>query len=602
MASVAGDVRDADALCGRCSRTGPTSCCTWPPSRSSAPRTTTPVETYAINVMGTVNLLEAARACRRRARGGRGHERQVLREPRVAVALPRGRPARRPRPLLQQQGVRRARDGGVPRLVLRPAARRAPAWPRDGPGGQRPRRRRLGRRTASCPTSSAPSWPASGSSLRYPDAVRPWQHVLDPLGGYLLLAQRLVGGARPRRRRGTSRPPDEDARTVRLDRGATRRAAGPAPRLGAPRRARTRHEARSLRLDASKARALLGWSPRLTVADTLAAVADWYGGHAAGAPARDLVDAELARYGRLVAVLSAHACRGCGAPLHRTFVDLGSQPLANSYLSAEDLNRMEPFYPLHVRVCDALLAGAAARGRVAREHLRRLRVLLLVLGPLAAPRGAVRRPRSSSASASAPRARSSRSRATTATSCSTSSRRASRCWGSSRRPTWPRRRSSAGSRRWSRSSAPRRPGGSWPRGGAPTWSSGNNVLAHVPDLNDFVEGLAIAAPARGRDHPGVPAPAPPDGRAAVRHDLPRALLLLLPGRGCEPVLRGRTGCRSFDVEELPTHGGSLRLYLRRSDEGAAESAAVAELRGDEAARGLTRPRDLRGVRARPWPR
>jgi len=44
-------------------------------------------------------------------------------------------------------------------------------------------------------------------------------------------------------------------------------------------------------------------------------------------------------------------CRSCGASLTRTFIDLGMSPLANSYVRADRLNRPEPFYPLHVRVC-----------------------------------------------------------------------------------------------------------------------------------------------------------------------------------------------------------------------------------------------------------
>src|SRR5256885_16351448 len=45
-------------------------------------------------------------------------------------------------------------------------------------------------------------------------------------------------------------------------------------------------------------------------------------------------------------------CRFCGKSLVNTFVDLGMSPLCESYLSAEQLNAMEPFYPLHVLVCD----------------------------------------------------------------------------------------------------------------------------------------------------------------------------------------------------------------------------------------------------------
>jgi SAM-dependent methyltransferase len=48
-------------------------------------------------------------------------------------------------------------------------------------------------------------------------------------------------------------------------------------------------------------------------------------------------------------------CRLCGAGLRRTFVDLGMSPPCESFLDADDLNRMEPFYPLHVRICDDCL-------------------------------------------------------------------------------------------------------------------------------------------------------------------------------------------------------------------------------------------------------
>jgi SAM-dependent methyltransferase len=46
------------------------------------------------------------------------------------------------------------------------------------------------------------------------------------------------------------------------------------------------------------------------------------------------------------------ACLFCAAPLRQTFVDLGMSPLCESFLTAEQLNQMEPFYPLHVWVCE----------------------------------------------------------------------------------------------------------------------------------------------------------------------------------------------------------------------------------------------------------
>ena len=50
-------------------------------------------------------------------------------------------------------------------------------------------------------------------------------------------------------------------------------------------------------------------------------------------------------------ITATATCRLCGATLRNTFADLGMSPLANSYLPAERLNTMEPFYPLHVWVC-----------------------------------------------------------------------------------------------------------------------------------------------------------------------------------------------------------------------------------------------------------
>ena len=48
-------------------------------------------------------------------------------------------------------------------------------------------------------------------------------------------------------------------------------------------------------------------------------------------------------------------CRFCGNRLKQSFVDLGMSPLANSYVTAEQLHQMEPFYPLRVYVCGECL-------------------------------------------------------------------------------------------------------------------------------------------------------------------------------------------------------------------------------------------------------
>jgi CDP-glucose 4,6-dehydratase len=139
--------------------------------------------------------------------------------------------------------------------------------------------------------------------IRHPDAVRPWQHVLEPLSGYLGLAERLWSDA------GFAEawnfgPAEHDARTVaevvdtmaRLWGGGAgwTRQPGQHP-----------HEAQQLRLDSAKARARLGWTPRLPLEQALAWTVEWYRRHHAGEPARALTEAQIAAYTALPAAGSA---------------------------------------------------------------------------------------------------------------------------------------------------------------------------------------------------------------------------------------------------------------------------------------------------------
>ena len=61
---------------------------------------------------------------------------------------------------------------------------------------------------------------------------------------------------------------------------------------------------------------------------------------------------ELAQVTPVAILADGRHCRFCKAALRHTFVDLGMSPLCESYLTADQLNQMEPFYPLHVKVCE----------------------------------------------------------------------------------------------------------------------------------------------------------------------------------------------------------------------------------------------------------
>ena len=81
------------------------------------------------------------------------------------------------------------------------------------------------------------------------------------------------------------------------------------------------------------------------------------------------------------AIETAPKCQFCQHPLTHTLVDLGMSPLCESFVSADRVNQMEAFYPLHVRVCDNCLL-AQLEAYVSPEHIfteyayfHRLRIL-----------------------------------------------------------------------------------------------------------------------------------------------------------------------------------------------------------------------------------
>jgi CDP-glucose 4,6-dehydratase len=132
--------------------------------------------------------------------------------------------------------------------------------------------------------------------IRNPRSTRPWQHVLEPLWGYLLLGERLVSDRSTHAEPWNFGPSDEDVVPVRdvATRFVERLGAG-ALEFGEAHQGP--HEARQLKLDASKARARLGWRPRLGLAQALDLTARWYRGYLADeASAGPLLDEQISYY------------------------------------------------------------------------------------------------------------------------------------------------------------------------------------------------------------------------------------------------------------------------------------------------------------------
>lgn len=136
--------------------------------------------------------------------------------------------------------------------------------------------------------------------IRSPDAVRPWQHVLEALGGYLLIAERLLAGERTFADAWNFGPSDEDARPVGWIVDRMGAAWGDAVSASVPDTGPRPHEAGLLRLDCSKARAALGWRPALTLETALDWIVAWHQGVGAGSDARAATLAQIAAYQALM--------------------------------------------------------------------------------------------------------------------------------------------------------------------------------------------------------------------------------------------------------------------------------------------------------------
>jgi CDP-glucose 4,6-dehydratase len=253
-----------------------------------------PVETYATNVMGTVHALEAVRRAGTVKAALIVTSDKCYQNPDVDRAFREGDPLGGRDPYSSSKAcaelvVQAYRDS----FFARPGERPRVASLRAGNiiGGGDWAKDRL------VPDAVRAFQGGRPLLVRSPRSVRAWYHVLDALGGYLLLAERLW------REDGHAAawnfgPADEGTRPV--DFVADRLAAlwGDGASWGADEGAHPPEAAR-LRLDSGKARALLGWAPKLDLDRALEWTVEWYRSCNAGADARRLAESQLDRYAEL---------------------------------------------------------------------------------------------------------------------------------------------------------------------------------------------------------------------------------------------------------------------------------------------------------------
>jgi SAM-dependent methyltransferase len=277
-------------------------------------------------------------------------------------------------------------------------------------------------------------------------------------------------------------------------------------------------------------------------------------------------------------------CRFCGEKLEHTFADLGTSPLANSYRKPDQLDRMEPFFPLHVRVCSKCflvqLPQLATREEIFDdyayfssysdswlEHCRKYTEMMIDgfnLGntsrvvELASNDGYLlqyfleRQVPVLGVEPAANVAEVARKRGINTEVAFFGEKTARQL-------------------------------------AEEDWSSdlivANNVLAHVPDINDFVEGIRILLKPTGVatiEFPHVMKLMMENQFDTIYHEHFSYLSFTVVER-----IFAKHGLKLFDVQEMSTHGGSLRIFAAHEDDASKPSSeAVQELRRREETAGF----------------
>lgn len=289
-------------------------------------------------------------------------------------------------------------------------------------------------------------------------------------------------------------------------------------------------------------------------------------------------------------------CLSCGAPLALTLVDLGLSPLANSYVPPDRADEPEATYPLHARVCEACWL-VQVDDVVPADHIFH--------GDYAYfssfSESWLAHSKSYAAKMTDALGLNGRSLVIEIASNDGYLLQYFKGVGIPVLGVEPSGNTAAAAQKrgiptlvefWSEALARRL----YDEGKRPNLICSANVLAHVPDINDFVRGVARLL----------------TGDAVYTVEFPHLLNLIrevqfdtiyhehytyLSLIAVEKIFAD-AGLRVFEVEEMPTHGGSLRVYACRKEASHAERAGVAKVRADEKAAGFDRREGYMGFTAR----
>ena len=133
--------------------------------------------------------------------------------------------------------------------------------------------------------------------IRNPHAIRPWQHVLEPLKGYIMLAVKLYEKGPDLAEGWNFGPNDEDAKTVGWIAGEMTRQWGKGASWELDSQEHP-HEAHFLKLDCSKAKSRLGWCPRWNIEQAIENIVDWHREYLKGGDMREMIFKQIDTYSK----------------------------------------------------------------------------------------------------------------------------------------------------------------------------------------------------------------------------------------------------------------------------------------------------------------
>jgi len=289
-------------------------------------------------------------------------------------------------------------------------------------------------------------------------------------------------------------------------------------------------------------------------------------------------------------------CRHCQAPLHHTFLDLGFAPPSNAYLTADDLRRPEKYYPLRVKVCEQCWLVqtedyAQADELFSPDYAYFSSTSASWLAHAKAYCGQMTAAFGLGAHSQVIEVASNdgyllRNFVAAGVPClgiepTASTAAAAEALGI------PVLREFFGEALGKRLAA---------EGRAADLIAGNNVYAHVPDINDFTRGLRAALKPQGvvtLEFPHLMRLIEHTQFDTVYHEHYSYLSL----NAVQQIFMA-AGLRVWDVEEIPTHGGSLRVLGCRAEATRTNTPRVGEMLAREVAAGLTRLATYTGFQAR----